>query len=200
MVAMREEIIDLQKFSAIAIGPGIGIEDAAKTLVIKIIAETKVPFLLDADAITILSADKTIFESLPAETILTPHPKEFDRLFGDHENEKARRETAVRIGEANNIVLVLKGHQTLITIGGKSYINSTGNSGLAKGGSGDALTGIISSFLAQGYKPFHAALIGVYIHGLAAEIALKDQSPESMLITDVIGCLGKAFKKLSSGK
>ena len=85
----------------------------------------------------------------------------------------------------------------MITTGKKSFINKTGNAGLAKGGSGDALTGIITALLAQGYDPFDAACIGVYTHGLAADLALKDQSPESMLITDVIECLGKAFKKLN---
>ncbi|MEO8759963.1 MAG: ADP/ATP-dependent (S)-NAD(P)H-hydrate dehydratase, partial [Bacteroidia bacterium] len=105
-------------------------------------------------------------------------------------------ETAIKKAKEYGVVIVLKGHKTLVTFAGKSYINTTGNAGLAKGGSGDALTGIITSFLAQGYEPFNAAKQGVYIHGLAADIALKHQSMESMLITDVIECLGKAFEHL----
>jgi NAD(P)H-hydrate repair Nnr-like enzyme with NAD(P)H-hydrate dehydratase domain len=95
-----------------------------------------------------------------------------------------------------DVIIVLKGAQTLITYRGNAVKNSTGNAGLAKGGSGDALTGIITAFLAQGYTPYTAAKIGVYVHGLAADLALKDQSMESMLISDVIECIGKAFKKI----
>jgi NAD(P)H-hydrate epimerase len=101
--------------------------------------------------------------------------------------------SAVLFAKKYNIVIVLKSHQTLVTFNGNSYININGNAGLAKAGSGDALSGIITAFLAQGYMPFNAALLGVYIHGLAADITLKNQSMESMLITDVINNLGKAF-------
>ena len=93
------------------------------------------------------------------------------------------------------VIIVLKGHKTVITHNGDTVVNSTGNAGLAKGGSGDALTGIITAFLAQGYQPFSAAKIGVYLHGLAADLALQQQSMESMLITDVIEYFGAAFKK-----
>ena len=198
MVLMQDELNNFQKFSAIGIGPGMGTDEAGKMILVKIIADAAIPLLLDADAITMLSSDNALFDSLPPGTILTPHPKEFDRLFGDHENDEARRRTAIKMAEEKNIVIVLKGYRTLVTSGGRSFINSTGNPGLAKGGSGDALTGIISSFLAQGYGPAIAAMIGVYLHGLAADMALKDQSPESMLITDVIDCLGKTFKKIHS--
>jgi NAD(P)H-hydrate epimerase len=104
--------------------------------------------------------------------------------------------SAVSNAKKFNIVIVLKGHRTLITFKGNSFINTNGNAGLAKAGSGDALTGIISAFLAQGYSSLNAALLGVYIHGLAADITLKNQSMESMLITDVIDNLGKAFNSL----
>jgi len=104
--------------------------------------------------------------------------------------------TAIKKAKQHNLIIVLKGHRTLITYKGISFLNHTGNAGLAKGGSGDALTGIVTSFLAQGYKPFNAAKLGVYLHGLAADKALKNQSMESMLITDVIESLGKAFKHI----
>lgn len=198
MLAMRETFEDdINKFSSLGIGPAIGIERDAEGLPDKIISGCKIPLLLDADALNIISTDKKLFDNIPKETILTPHPKEFDRLFGLHKNENERRLTAIKIAKKKNIVIVLKGHKTLITSDGKSYLNTTGNAGLAKGGSGDALTGIITSFLAQGYNPFNAAQMGVYIHGLAADIALKKQSTESMLITDVIECLGEGFKSIA---
>lgn len=197
MLIMREETdSDFNKFSALGIGPAIGTETYAAAMLADIISKCKIPLLLDADALTLLSVDKKLLDRLPKDTILTPHPKEFDRLFGAHTNEEERRITAMKIAKKKNIVLVLKGHQTLITSAERSFLNTTGNAGLAKGGSGDALTGIITSFLAQGYEPVNAAIAGVYIHGLAADIALKKQSPESMLITDVIECLGLAFKKI----
>ena len=95
-----------------------------------------------------------------------------------------------------DVIIVLKGNETILTNGTETYYNTTGNSGLAKGGSGDALTGIITSFLAQGYTPFNAAILGVYLHGLAADITLQTQSEESLLISDVIDNLGKGFKKI----
>lgn len=95
-----------------------------------------------------------------------------------------------------DVILVLKGNETIVTNRTETYYNTTGNSGLAKGGSGDALTGIITSFLAQGYTPFNAAILGVYLHGTAADITTQSQSEESMLISDIIDNLGKGFKKI----
>ena len=135
---------------------------------------------------------------MPKNSILTPHPKEFDRLFGNHNSEEERRNTAIAKAKEFNCIIVLKGHKTFITNGTASFENSTGNVGLAKGGSGDALTGIILAFLAQGYEPIQAAKLAVFIHGLSADITLQTQSEESMLITDVIENLGKAFQKIHS--
>ena len=197
MLAMRQTFdYDINKFSAIGMGPAIGTDEYAVEIFTKIISACTIPLLIDADALNILSTEKKLFDQIPAGTILTPHPKEFDRLFGLHKNEDERRTTAINIAEEKDIIIVLKGHKTLITSGGKSFINTTGNAGLAKGGSGDALTGIITSFMAQGYERFTAAQLGVYIHGLAADIALNRQSSESMLITDVIESMGEAFKTL----
>ena len=197
MLSMREEAHDIKHFSAAGIGPAIGTDAAVAATLKKIFSEYKIPLLLDADALTVLSADSSLMKNISPGTILTPHPKEFDRLFGEHSNDEDRRITAIRMAAEKNIIIVLKGFRTLITSWKRSFINKTGNAGLAKGGSGDALTGIITAFLSQGYDPFDAACIGVYIHGLAADIALKEQSPESMLITDTIEYLGKAFKKIS---
>ena len=198
MLIMRDGISEgLNNYSALGIGCGIGTSETAKELLIAVLSQIEVPLLLDADALNIISENKDLLNQLPQKTIITPHPKEFDRLFGFHASQNDRTFTAITKAEEYDIVVVLKGHETLVTSGGEAFFNTTGNAGLAKGGSGDALTGIITAFLAQGYPPFDAAKMGVYIHGLAADLTLAEQSIESMLITDVIEHLGKAFHELS---
>lgn len=194
MLIARGSEIKAGVYSAIGIGPGMGMDKIQSRCLKTIIEKATVPLVLDADAITLLAINKKLMTQLPIGTIITPHPKEFDRLFGAHETEASRVKKAIQMSEKYKIIIVLKGHETLISSPGKTYKNITGNSGLAKGGSGDALTGIITGFLAQGYSPFTSALLGVYLHGLAADITLKKQSAESMLITDVIESLGDAFK------
>ena len=196
MLQFREdEIVDLSLFSAIGIGPGFGIDEVSVHLFRKIIPLVNQSIVLDADALTILSSEKEMLNKLPTNSILTPHPKEFDRLFGEHNNLQERQQKAIQKAKELNCIIVLKGNATFITNGETSFLNSTGNSGLAKGGSGDALTGMITSFLAQKYEPFIAAQLGVYIQGLAADYTLKNQSEESMLISDVIENIGEAFRE-----
>ena len=197
MLRFREnEKIDLSVFSAIAIGPAFGIDEVAIQLFRKTIPLVNQSIVFDADALTILSSEKDILNQLPTNSILTPHPKEFDRLFGDHFSIEGRQKTAYQKAKELNCIIVLKGNKTFITNGIESFINETGNSGLAKGGSGDALTGIMVSLLAQKYSTFDAAKLGVYIHGLAADLTLKNQSEESMLISDVIENFGLAFREI----
>lgn len=194
MLITRNRTIEvLNSYSALGIGCGMGTSSKAETLLNAIISKINIPLLLDADALNIISNNKSLLQLMPPASILTPHPKEFDRLFGIHNSEDDRRATAIKKAQEYNIIIVLKGHKTLITSGGAAFVNTTGNAGLAKGGSGDALTGIITAFLAQGYMPFDAAKIGVFIHGLAADLSLDQQSMESLLITDVIEHLGMAF-------
>lgn len=197
MVQFRENvIIDLSNYSAIGIGPGIGKSEESQKLVSTILYKYKNPILLDADALNIVSDNKKLFKNIPYETILTPHPKEFDRLFGNHNSHEERINTAVAKAIELNCIIILKDFRTIITYSGKLYVNKIGNSGLAKGGSGDALTGVITSFLAQGYPASDAAKLGVFLHAQAADLTLKKQSIESMLITDVIENLGIAFKEI----
>jgi len=196
MIEFREDKTHWEKYKAIAIGPGFGTDKTAERKVEFLIENVNLPIVFDADALNILAQNQNWLNKLPVKSILTPHPKEFDRLFGNHTSEEERRKTAITKANELNTIIVLKGHQTFITDGNASFQNTTGNSGLAKGGSGDALTGIITAFLAQGYEPLNAAILGVYLHGLAADITLETQSPESMLITDVIENLGKAFYKI----
>ena len=196
MLAMREDVNGFAGFSAACIGPGIGIDMESIEMLNNILSRFNNPLLIDADALNIIATNNKLFDKIKAGTVLTPHPLEFDRLFGVHNSTEERVATAVEMAKTHQLVIVLKGHKTLITFGGEVFTNNTGNAGLAKGGSGDALSGIICAFLAQGYTPFNAAKIGVHIHGLAADIAMDKQSMESMLITDVIECLGEAFKKM----
>ena len=198
MLHFREEQIDFSKYNSLAIGPGLEQDAAAQKLLYSTLSKTKYPIVIDADALNMLAKNQDWLIQLPKNSILTPHPKEFDRLFGNHNIEEERRKTANAKAKELNCIIVLKGHKTFITNGTASFENSTGNVGLAKGGSGDALTGIILAFLAQGYEPIQAAKLAVFIHGLSADITLQTQSEESMLITDVIENLGKAFQKIHS--
>jgi hydroxyethylthiazole kinase-like uncharacterized protein yjeF len=198
MIEFREEKNNWEKYKTVAIGPGIGTDKSAKDLLKLAFTNVNLPIVFDADALNILAENQEQLLKLPQKSILTPHVKEFDRLFGNHNSESERRQTATTKAKELQLIIVLKGQKTFITNGEESYENTTGNSGLAKGGSGDALTGIITAFLAQGYEPLNAASLGVYLHGLAADITLETQSVESMLITDLNENLGKAFKKIQN--
>lgn len=198
MLAFRENKLNsISHFNAIGIGPAIGTDKKSSALVHSIILNYHKPLVIDADAITIIAANIKMLKALPVHTILTPHIIEFDRLFGKHPNTASRIKAAIKIAGKNRIIIVLKGAHTLVTDGKQSYLNTTGNPGLAKGGSGDALTGTITALLAQAYTPLDAALMGVYLHGSAADIAVKEQSMESLMATDIIECLGKAFRQIS---
>lgn len=205
-VAIPEAMLDFREtftdnydvFSAIGIGPGIGKNSLEKKILKEIIKHSNKPIVLDADALNIAADSKRILNNIPASSIITPHPKEFDRLFGIHNSIEERKNTAIKISTQLNIVIVLKGYQTFVTNGEDHFINTTGNSGLAKGGSGDALTGLITGLLAQHYSSLNACLAAVYIHGLAADIALEKQTMETMIITDVIENFGAAFKKINN--
>ncbi len=188
---------DLSPYNAIGIGPGIGVDEISLQYIYELY-ENKLPVVLDADALNLIAKYKIDWKHFNFPFVLTPHPKEFDRLFGEHDSESERRTTAIQKAKVLNCVIVLKGHKTFITDGIQTFENTTGNSGLAKGGSGDALTGMITSFLAQGYTTLESAKLGVYLHGLTADITLQTQSQESMLIIDVIENIGLAFKHLNS--
>ncbi len=198
MIEFRAENNPWEKYNAFAIGPGFGTDKIAETKVEFVVEKVRLPIVFDADALTILARQQDLLKRLTKNAILTPHEKEFDRLFGLHFSIEKRQEKAIEKAAELNCIIVLKGQKTFITDGKQHFQNTTGNAGLAKGGSGDALTGIITAFLAQGYEPINAAILGVYLHGLAANITLATQSEESMLITDVIENLGKAFQKIQN--
>ena len=185
---------DLSKYSAIGIGPGIGTDPLTVKSLGQILDAKQSPVVLDADALNILAANPMFLKKIPKNSILTPHLKEFERLFGkvanDFERNALQRSKAVELG----IVIVLKGAHTAVSLpDGTCHFNTTGNPGMATGGSGDVLTGIITGLLAQGYAASKAAIFGVYLHGLAGDLAAKEIGQEAMIASDIINHLGKAF-------
>jgi len=199
MVMAREENISfLNAYKSIGIGPGFGVGKTSEKILLHILTHYSNPLLIDADALTILSAHKNWLMNIPSGSILTPHPKEFDRVFGDCKNDFERADKAIALSKQYPFIIILKGHFTLIAAAGKGWYNSTGNAGLAKAGSGDTLSGILTALLAQQYPSLQAAIIGVHLHGEAADIALETQSMESVLASDVIENIGRAFQKIWS--
>ena len=183
---------DLDTYDAIGIGPGIGRQ--RRELLQSVLAQHHRPMVIDADALNILSEDKSLLKKLPAGSVLTPHPKEFERLFGKSDNDFERLQLALRQASELGLHIVLKGRYTFIaTPDGKGYFNSTGNPGMATGGTGDVLTGIITGLLAQRYSPLQAALAGVYLHGLAGDLAAALTSQPSLIASDLIDYLGQAY-------
>ena len=181
------EIDDIIPYTAIGVGPGIGKNAETATLLKKIIQEATQPLVLDADALNIISENPTWLSFLPDNTILTPHPKEFERLFGKTNNSYERLELQRKMSVIHNIIIVLKGAHTAITFpNGTCFFNSTGNPGMATAGSGDVLTGMILSLLAQRYTPQEAALLGVYLHGKAGDKAAEKIGENSMIARDIV--------------
>ena len=189
---------DIEKFDAVGIGPGIGLYPTHAALLKDIFQKVNKPMLVDADALNTIAADPSLLTTLPPLSILTPHPKEFERLFGIVSNDIERLQLALQKSKEHNVYIVLKGHYTFIsTPEGKGWFNSTGNAGMATAGTGDVLTGFITGLLAQCYPPLQAALLGVYLHGMAGDIAAQKFSPEAMIAGDIVDCLGEAFKQIS---
>lgn len=190
-------------YTALGIGPGMGHGTQQTTFLRKLILDSiKQPLVLDADALHIISIHKELLELLPSNTIITPHVGEFERLFECVIDTDAHRlQQAIAMASLYNIIIVLKGaHTAVVSPKGEVYINTTGNNGMATAGSGDVLTGIITSFLAQGYDPLKAAVLAVYLHGLAGDIAANEYGEEAMTAQDITANLGKAFKKLRNNE
>lgn len=187
----------LENYTAICLGPGINKKTNTCRAVIDLLEEVNIPLLIDADGLNIISEHKDWLDKIPEGTILTPHPREFDRLTKNHDSHYQRFITQQEFAKKYKVIVVLKGaHSSIATPEGEVWFNTTGNPGMAKGGSGDVLSGIITSLLAQHYSPVDAALIGVFIHGLAGDFALKSQGVHALTPTDIISKLGKAFKKI----
>ena len=196
----KTDLSDIEKYSVFAFGPGIGTKESTTQILNEILRKfpsEDLGVILDADALNIVSQNPDFWNIIPKNSILTPHPKEFERLFGECENSLQRIQKAQQKATELGIIIVLKGAYTAIcSPDGDVSFNSTGNPGMATGGMGDVLTGIIAGLLAQNYSPLESAKLGVFIHGLSADLALENQSEESLLPRDVIENLGKAFKIL----
>ncbi len=189
---------ETDRYSAIGIGPGMGTRPETQNFLSFIVRRYHKPLVLDADALNCLAQARELQAQLPPGSVLTPHPKEFDLLFGDHASSFHRIKTAQEKAKELGLVIVLKGHHSLIaTPTGMGWFNSTGNAGMAKGGSGDVLTGIITALLAQGYGPADAAILGVYLHGSAGNAAARRFSQEAMLPSDLVDCLPEVFLNLA---
>ncbi len=190
-------VSDIKPYSAIGIGPGLGKHaDSAKALE-HLLQATDKPLVLDADALNLIAANKDLLKRIPPRSILTPHPKEFDRIAGESKNSYERLMKAQAFATEHQVCIILKGAYTATcTATGNVYFNSCGNPGMATAGSGDVLTGIILGLLAQGFEPETAAVAGVFLHGTAGDLAAVYRSEESMIASDITDMIGKAFKQI----
>ncbi|MBP5644101.1 MAG: NAD(P)H-hydrate dehydratase [Bacteroidales bacterium] len=180
------QVPDLQPYNAIGVGPGLGKAPETMTALKILIQESKAPMVFDADALNILAENKTWLAFLPARTLITPHPKEFERLFGKTDSREQAIELQREMAMRYKIIIVLKGANTTTMLpDGRCFVNTTGNPGMATGGSGDVLTGIILSLLAQRYTSEEAAIIGVFMHGRAGDAAAAKLGMEAMIAGDI---------------
>ncbi len=187
-------------FTATGIGPGIGTDDQSVSALQTFLTHTTLPSVLDADALNILGMHKDFLDLLPRGTILTPHFKEFKRLFGASTNHFARLETLRNAARERSLIIILKGAHTAIALpDGSVWFNTTGNPGMASAGTGDVLTGIIAGLLAQRFPAVEAAMLGVYIHGLAGDIAADQTGYEALIAGDIVGSIGAAYRFLHEG-
>jgi NAD(P)H-hydrate epimerase len=192
-------VSNLDKYDVVGIGPGLGKHSSHVALLHSVFEQNRQPMVIDADGLNVLSEEKTLLKKIPAGSVITPHPKEFERLFGKTANEFDRIQTALQKAKEYQLHIVLKGRYTFIASpGGKGYFNSTGNPGMATGGTGDVLTGIITGLLAQQYTPLHAAIAGVFLHGLAGDLAASYGSQPSLIASDIIDFLAQAYQAVGS--
>lgn len=191
------EAVDTDDFNAMGIGPGLGQSEQTAIALIAQLRRAQCPVVADADAINILANHRSWLQQLPKGIILTPHPKEFDRLEGHCADSYERLTKASNLAKRLQGYVILKGHYTAICMpDGHILFNPTGNAGMATAGSGDVLTGIITGLLSRGYKPEDACIVGVYLHGLAGDLAANDLGEESLLASDIIRYLPRGFKRL----
>ena len=190
-------VSELDAFSAVGVGPGLGCKPNTGRALHELIHSVRVPLVMDADALNLLSEHPEWLDLLPENTILTPHPREFERLAGKSENAYARVRKQIEFALRYKVIIVLKGaHTSIACPDGSCWFNISGNPGMATAGSGDVLTGIILSLLGQGYPPRDAALLGVYLHGLAGDLAAEATSEASLIAGDIIESIGFAFQYL----
>lgn len=203
MVSLDEDrfiftkVYDLPRYTTIAIGCGLSTKNRTRNALCYMLKHLNKPTVLDADALNILGQSPDWFEYIPKGSILTPHPKEFERMFGRADDNFERNELQRQKAQEFGVYIILKGANTCIaTPEGICYFNSTGNPGMGTAGSGDVLTGILAGLLSQEYTPLEACILGVYIHGLAGDLGADERSEESLTAGDLVEYLGKAFLEL----
>jgi ADP-dependent NAD(P)H-hydrate dehydratase / NAD(P)H-hydrate epimerase len=188
---------NLEPYTSLTIGPGLGTAAQTAHALKEILSSFKKALVLDADALNLIALNPDMWDIIPENSILTPHIGEFERLAGFSENHKERLEKMILLTQKYKVIMVLKGAFTAIASPeGKIFFNPTGNPGMATGGSGDVLSGIISSLLAQNYPPIEAARLGVYLHGLAGDLAAAHLGYEALIAGDIIDHLAQAFQHL----
>ncbi|GEO11130.1 NAD(P)H-hydrate dehydratase [Segetibacter aerophilus] len=193
------ETVDLSKYTTVGIGPGTGTSEESARLLQRVLVNYNRPIVIDADGLNIIAANDELLSELPPGSILSPHPKEFERIFGKTENHLERIQTARLQAQKLFVYIIVKGHYSFVACpDGEVYFNSTGNSGMATGGSGDVLTGILTGLLAQGYSAKESCLLGMFLHGLSADIAVKTTSQEALVAGDITEYLGKAFLSIAN--
>jgi hydroxyethylthiazole kinase-like uncharacterized protein yjeF len=192
--------IDTGKFTTIGIGPGLGTDHLTRKALQHILQSQQQPMVIDADALNILGLHKEMLDDVPQNSILTPHPKEFERIAGITKTGEERLALQIAFSKKYKVFVVLKGANSCIsTPDGETYFNTTGNPGMATGGSGDVLTGVITALLAQGYEPLHACMTGVFIHGSAGDLAKEKFGEIGMIAGDICDFLPEAFRFFTLG-
>ena len=202
LMAEKDIVALAERCDCLALGPGISRNKETQTLARNLVAKVGRQVVLDADGINAFDAHVDALKKAKVPLILTPHPGEFGALIGKEAAavQDNRKELALTFANQYNTILVLKGHETIVAHpDGRFYVNQTGNPGMAAGGVGDILTGMIASFAGQGIAPFNAAILGVYFHGLAGDLAMKEKGVLSLLATDILRKLPEAFKALDAG-
>jgi hydroxyethylthiazole kinase-like uncharacterized protein yjeF len=195
-----EDVISKIEFemvpTVIAIGVGLGTDKTTVKAFSDFLADNKTSLVIDADALNILAKNKALLKKLPKQSVLTPHPKELERLVGKWKDDFDKLEKTKTFSKKYNCIVVIKGAHSITIYEGKGYVNTTGNPGMATAGSGDVLTGVIAGFIAQGYEPLKATLFGVYLHGRAGDIAVDKTAYQSLTASDIINGIGMAFLDL----
>lgn len=190
---------DLHKYNAIGIGPGLGTEEATSRAVGEVLRKTSVPIVIDADALNIIGKHRELMKLIPKDSIITPHPRELQRVAGEDFPMHQRLARAIQLAQEHHIYIIVKGAYTaIVTPKGRAHFNSTGNPGMATAGSGDVLTGIMAALLAQRYPPEDACIIGVYAHGLAGDLARQDVGTMGLIASDIVDHLPQAWAYLCS--
>ena len=190
------EIVPEKKYTVVA-GPGLGTHAATVSAIDDFLRQAASPILLDADALNCIAGLRTPINNIPQGSVITPHVREFDRLFGEHFTDEERFNRAVEMSKFLKIVIVLKGHYTFVfRPDGKVFVNTTGNAGMATAGSGDVLSGIIGALMAQKYRPDVAVSMGVFIHGYAGNLAAQKHGEYGLTAGDIIDCIGQAIKEI----